>query len=357
MSETNYIYSISGDFPYQKVNTSRLASEIYESNITIVLKNINTMGDICNILFKDALDFNNKAILDAIVASHSGNDVIPEYTPVKVLGIQTNDTGIPLFQSEFPRGQEVMFISHNLCDKCSWYQESIRVENEILSETDGYNWQTTHTYLIDIDGGRIFSDFKVAELEVHNYKIDVWVNDVLQTERIHFQNTGGDYQVFYEDGYIQSFTNWSGSTVKCSYSYATGSTYTIAPPEGYEYSLEDSDVQFSSCLEYNDTICVEVWGYDPENLPNKKMYQVSKYKNVKEILEEARASNVGVVPALSQNTPRGTATSTIEIPFAYKRARILESSKGIEMRIRLENDIAFGGRLASVSLYGSKKLE
>ena len=56
MSATKYTFSISVDFPYAKVSTDRLNSDIRTSTITIALDYINTSGDDCDVWFKDALD-------------------------------------------------------------------------------------------------------------------------------------------------------------------------------------------------------------------------------------------------------------------------------------------------------------
>ena len=73
MTETKYTYSISGDFPNQKVNSDSLKNEIDESAIVTALSYINTNLDDCDIWFGDALSGGDETILNGIVATHQGN--------------------------------------------------------------------------------------------------------------------------------------------------------------------------------------------------------------------------------------------------------------------------------------------
>jgi len=73
-----YNYSISGDFPNAKVNTSILTTEILQSSISsAALEHINTLGDDCDILFDGTLDAGDITTLDGLVAAHQG-DAVPE---------------------------------------------------------------------------------------------------------------------------------------------------------------------------------------------------------------------------------------------------------------------------------------
>jgi hypothetical protein len=72
MAATKYTYSISADFPDHKVSPDRLTNEIRQSAIVVALDYIETLGDECDIWFKEALSPGDELILDGIVATHSG---------------------------------------------------------------------------------------------------------------------------------------------------------------------------------------------------------------------------------------------------------------------------------------------
>ena len=77
MAATKYTYSISGDFPNQKVDSDRLTKEIdADVTITTALDYINTEGDDCDIWFVDALSAPEVTALDTVVANHSGDPIV-----------------------------------------------------------------------------------------------------------------------------------------------------------------------------------------------------------------------------------------------------------------------------------------
>lgn len=99
MSETKYTYSISQDFPNQKVDSSRLTLEIQESTIKVALDFIGTDGDACDIWFKNELDGADQSILSTVVANHSGEPLPENPQPVE---IKASDVNIPIQEKDFP---------------------------------------------------------------------------------------------------------------------------------------------------------------------------------------------------------------------------------------------------------------
>jgi len=94
MSETEYTYSISTDFPNGKVASSRLEQEIRSSAIVTALDRIDTVGDSCDVWFKDALSVGDQAILDDIVAEHTGEPLPDGPTPVKQVDTEGLDPDV-----------------------------------------------------------------------------------------------------------------------------------------------------------------------------------------------------------------------------------------------------------------------
>jgi hypothetical protein len=76
MADTKYTYSISGDFPNQKVAPEKLSQEIDDSAIASAsLSYIGTDDDVCDIWFDDPLSGGDETILDGLVAVHDGVDI------------------------------------------------------------------------------------------------------------------------------------------------------------------------------------------------------------------------------------------------------------------------------------------
>jgi len=70
---TTYTYSISTDFPNGRVEPGVLASEIMASSIVTALDSVGTVGDDCNITFKDPLSTADESTLNGLVAAHQGD--------------------------------------------------------------------------------------------------------------------------------------------------------------------------------------------------------------------------------------------------------------------------------------------
>ena len=106
MPETKYTFSISEDFPNQKVNLTTLTLEIQQSEITIALAYINSEGDICDIYFKTQLsEIDTTSTLPTIVANHQGNEII-ESLPTA----PTTPDGVPIVRADSrPIGTETFF--------------------------------------------------------------------------------------------------------------------------------------------------------------------------------------------------------------------------------------------------------
>ena len=78
MAATEYVKSISTDFPNDSVNPDLLSEEIQQSDIVTALSHIGTDGDDCSIWFKDELSVDDQAVLDTVVGAHGGG---PSHSP------------------------------------------------------------------------------------------------------------------------------------------------------------------------------------------------------------------------------------------------------------------------------------
>jgi len=70
MAATKYSYSVSGDFPNQKVNPTSLKNEIEASSIAITFGYVFVKGDVCDLWFDDVLSTEDQLTLDGVVAAH-----------------------------------------------------------------------------------------------------------------------------------------------------------------------------------------------------------------------------------------------------------------------------------------------
>lgn len=385
---TTYSYSIQNNFPNHLLASDRLKLEIANSAIVIALDHISTIGDDCFILFKDILSNSDKIILDNLIAVHSGI-TLPEniINSVKLSAsdghlLKVNEDYMLMNVSQPRTGSETIYSTHNFCDKVSWFSDSIRVNNKVLTSSDGYRWETGDTYIVDMISGRVQDDDGLVEEQMifnpsdpHGYQVVLTVDGYAKTIREPFFTSGGDYEVFWEDGYILSFDNWTDKTVVASYSKVNSSIFILKPLPGTILDIEAAEADFSIDAEMRDTIEYSIWGYAsifaPQlGLPNgtKIPLTVGKYKRFSQLLNEA----IGTYPLIEvhnnielanlslrefRRQSRNIKSKIQSIPFRYATTRSLRDSLGLELHVSLLNNIEFGGFLGSLTFYCTSKAE
>lgn len=341
---TKYTYSISTDFPNGKVDTSRLKSEIQGSSISVALDYINTSGDDCDIWFKDVLGPADQTSLDAVVAAHSGQP-LPNDNPAVDSMNRTITVPEPVTDKKM-----VNIVTHNFCDKTTWWQQSTQVTNETLSpEGDGFTFNSIHERWIDLTHGKVYLEDRIVGRS--DYIPVVKVDGIIKTERTPFETVGGDYVVDYSNGSVTFTESQAGKTITASYYYAGSSLFTISPDAGKVLWIRDSEVQFSIDIEMTSTINFQGFAYNPSDLPNKiPVTEKTNYKTMRDFIEEAK----GVypqVPALGGSGPRGISQSHVVFPFKYTQVKMLQSSYGVEIRVWMDSHEEFNGEFGTATFY------
>jgi len=261
-----------------------------------------------------------------------------------------NPDGVPQTEAGLRVGSEALFITQNLCDPTTWYTESVRETDKALTDSgDGLTWNSGDTGWIDIVHGKIFDEEVLATTEAHGFAVEVKVDAVVKTMRTPFADSGGDYEVDYGTGDIVFYASQAGKTVTASYSRQNGSEWVLAPADGKYLDIEVAEVQFSKDVILNDDVDFEIWVYNPEDLPNKVMYSRTTYRHFRNFIDEALGS-YPVVPAMG-GSKRGVAQDVYGFPFRYGTVRRMDSAVGAELRVRLRNDVAFGGEFATATFY------
>lgn len=287
------------------------------------------------------------------------------------MSIKQDDEGRPIF-APVPRvGSESIFVSHKINDPTTWYMESVRVTDESATNTLGLGieWNLAHSNVINLSEGNIRDEDNISQDDIdngagHGYLITVKVNGVEKVQDLPFGLGQNDYSVDYVNGKITLHTAAIGATVLVSYSYATGSKWTMAPAAGKMLDIEDAEAQFSADTVFSDAVLFEIvgnvevfaptlWdGYTPPGpypAGTKIPLKTIKYKKLGQVLDEAKGS-YPVIPALGGSS-RGFTEDIYGFPFRYGTIRRLYSSYGMELHVKLENDIAFGGSHSTVTFY------
>lgn len=328
MSLTQYTYSISVDFPNSIVNTTRLSDEIGLSNITRALNHIDTIGDNCDIWFKDALVSGEPGVLSGVVAAHTGAANDPEYN----YPLDGDSVSISVVTNKTKQSSSMM-VSHNYADPCTWYTEAGQQISGTLSWNGSY-YTSAHQNWIDLYHRRLTDEQKIQS----NYKVSVWVDDVLKTEDI-------DYTINYNSGIVIPST-WSdsGQNVKATYHYASGTSFYWQPVEGKKLVLSDTEIQRS--MDINLSAQDFGWFEIQYNHPTYGWIVADsrRYGSYKDFINTSNRS-YPLFPA------------DMEIPVDVQIMRwdylslVTLPSSDYRICVRIENDTVYDGTLFVVTLY------
>ena len=256
----------------------------------------------------------------------------------KKLNRKSPVTGRDELQIMKPEGSSATMVSHDFTDKCTWYQGSIAVTGETLTDSgDNLTFNSTNDYWIDVTHGRVYQEDDISA----PYLVKVYVNDVEQTS---------GYTVDYESGDV-TFDAVKTDPVKADYNYAGSATFTLAPDAGTVLTLEHAEVQFTKDCALNSPLNFEIWAYNPYDLPNKVPIKVLKYKSMKDIIN---AGNLGTgsIPAIGNLTQE-----VLVFPFNYITVIHLKDSQGLELRITSDNDDVLTGEWGTVTMYVMSEAE
>lgn len=341
---TSKTYSITNDFPNGAVDPSTFEIEIRASAVTVALDYVETDGDDCTPHFKADLDAADEIVLDAVVVAHQGDSPVADTQSVIIVGV-------PTMIADISEESRVTLYTPNLCDKCTWYQQSVESVEEVLTPDGTFEtYSAAHQFWIDLYHGRVSDEDDL----VSGYPISVTVNDVEQVMDVPFGPGGdGDYSVDPVDGEVTFHAPLIVTDiVKATHHYAASSEWVMAPSEGKDLQLLGAECQLSKNVSINDTIQYSIWILGqyvggPPGVPIK--VREKKYKNAADFINESNGA-YPEVPAFGNGT-RGLLNPVLIFPWLYKTKTVLHSEYGMEIKVSLANDQVCGGELAVVTFY------
>jgi len=284
--------------------------------------------------------------------------------------------GIPIMTVGPREGLEWSLCSHNFSDKCTWFGDSVRVNDEVLSDSgDGLIFVSAHENWIDMSSGRMHRDdlwVMMQQLshpeDPHGYQVVIKIDGVVAIMREPYETSGGDYEVNWDEGKIEFFGDQSGKIVTASYNYATTSNFYLRPfYPGNVLIVEDVEADLSEDSIMTDTICYGGWHYEDDQ---SICDGVIKYKRTSQIAAEAKGNfpilvAVGATEVEKQiadikefrRKSRGMKYSCQAIPFKYATARYILSSNQSEVRVYTEHHRAMIGESVTITFYCTEKSE
>lgn len=360
-----YTYSKAADFPGGTINAGKLDAEIRASAITIALQSVGVNADVVSVIFNAALPSADKTILDGDVAGPAGgliaaHDNTADVDPVKTVKFET-----PQLINIKPGylADRLWVFSQDLCDKCTWFGDAVRVVDEAAGVGTGVQtaFPLAHGSVIDVTHGRISDEDKLVPTAAQggaSYALEIKVDGVAQTEREFGEVAGGDYEVDYDTGIVTFFVPpVLAAVITASYFYSpanAGSVMYIRPPAGKKFILTDVEVQFAKDIVISSEVQVGIYTYNPAlgAPPAKFLYppSFSRFKRVIDYVNWTRGS-FPIIPAFGGAT-RGFLQDIIQLRFEYRSTVELKSSLGMEIRIWLKNHQPLAGEQATFTYYG-----
>jgi hypothetical protein len=263
-------------------------------------------------------------------------------------------------------GSKFNVITHNWCDKTTWYSESTKITAETLSDSgNGLTFNSAHAFWVDMKHGKVTDEDSICAINA-KWLSTITINNVAKTESPP-GTTSGDYQIDYRAGTVTFNASQSGNTVVATYWYAGSGSFTFKPLAGKKIKLLSVEVQFSTDLDLKDTLIFTPYGYAgvfaPQYVPTPyaatdliPLAPSNKYKRIWDFINEANGT-YPLVPVTGGNSWRGMTQPVITFPWNYIARTDIFSSYGMEIRISMENNIEQGGELATATFYAISENE
>ena len=253
-------------------------------------------------------------------------------------------------------GNRAYCFSHDFTKKTTWYYSSVVVTGESVGTGDGATavFSLTNNNIIDLTHGYLTDeDYLDPPSGLTQWAPIVYLDGVVQTERVPFATSGGDYEIDYSTGDITFYTApGNGVAITADYAYspdtAGSSIIEFGPPAGKVWNIDRAEAQFSKDVILTDDIVWSVFVGGVEVDPTLR----STYKRVQNFHDYAFGS-YPVIPAFG-GADRGASQDTILLRWEYLIPIIVDNATGAKIRVWMTNDTPFTGERATVTLYAEE---
>jgi len=249
----------------------------------------------------------------------------------------------------------------NFCDKTTWYNNSTRTV-ETLSSSDQTTYVApTASVRVNLNHGLISNEDLIGD----TYNPVVLVNGEVQTQIIS-GTAGGGFKYDYNSGSVTFTSSLQPSdVVECSSSVVVGASWTLKPASEEKIRIEDVEIQFDKAVGVTDTVRFQAYGkvndfapqYTPVPYPSGTLIPIgnpSVFKTIYDYINEATKSypDIPQMGGDPENNWRAMRTPLHVFRWEYKASLDLYSSKGMEIRLSLDNETPFSGTYAVTTFYG-----
>ena len=289
--------------------------------------------------------------MNELISNHSGVALPSTAQPVFV-DMPRSSSGLLRVAIDKNEAAKTTIITPNWCDKTTWYQQSILVEDEIAQHiSDNKIYQVSHQFLIDTYHGKLTQEDFLVDDNNNSFLVVVKVDGITKTERDPHFGIGGDYEINYEAGTINFFEALSSSAVvTVNYHYATSSLFIIQPSLNKSFRFTSVEVQFSEDVVLLDSFIFQAFaGSYPLGNP-------LIYKTFQDFINDS-CKVYPLYPPMGGTNWRSIQKSSLIFNWDYVASTRLLSSLDMKIKVYLQHDVPCSGTIATSSFYGIEEDE
>lgn len=396
MAEQAYNYSEAADFPGAKCSEGNLAVEIQAAansgDITTALLRVqrNPDGDDVDkiaIVFAAPLSAGEETALDGdttgpaggLIAQHNAAIVIPSAFPAELTNVKLNEYNHMAVAASLGIGGGFRIVTHNYCDKCSWWQESTDHVDQATTTGDDLVFDITgHDFLVDLRHGRVFLEDQIDETEVapngntmSNLVPTVSIDSTPLAQSLEDHATDPDrYTIDYEAGTVTfGVARGGGDVVEVSFRKAGSSKYTLCPADAKKYVLTDAEIDVTENVDMVAAFMTNTYGSHTTLTGGNVVVLNSKvYKTFHDFQAAARRF-WGPIPADFGGTG-GVSSPKWTFEWQYSRSDELFATPNYrdlnidaalitlnKVELSVVGDVPLGGDFLTMAFYGHEASE
>lgn len=288
--------------------------------------------------------------------------------------ISSSDDALALLYGLNPENeQKVQFYTPNYAYKPSWYMNSVFHSASAMVTADsgsGVVWDlsSSHT-VVDVSHNNLIFEYKYSQ-----YQPKVYVDGVLKTEKDADSPLGLDeWEMDYSTGRVTFGSAVSGSTITVDYYEVASSEFTVVPDPGTRLKIIETEIQASLNLSIRGNFLFELRGevgkhpkLEPYRIANGGPYpdgtklplQSNRYNSMLCALGESNLSYPRYLKTTNVNPTSRDLPDDIQIfswDYAKQKEINMYDAWGMDLKIRMENDIPQEGDIAIVTIYATSK--
>jgi len=350
------------------------------------------------VAFKAVLSPAEVAAFDAVLLAHQGIGTV-EPTTVQEVSIKgVNTINGRLDTAIFPPAvSRKNLFTHDFTDPTTWYTSAEKIVDEpMFLNTEGLG---TRVYDIDVtqwdrevcviqaQNAKIFGEDTLLAPDGETYAPVLTVDGNVMTPKTIENLTDFDYEIDFSSERFTGDTRPrrggrvefrdeppDGSEIRLTFYRATDSRFFIRPAPGKVLELDSVEIQFSTNVSVRDTMIFQPYGRFDGLSPEQQAYLTANvfggvtppgdtrvpygnptvYKSMRDFIREANGNHPIIPPSGAPQdiiNSRDLRYGTLTYPWNYQSVITLESSKGMEIEIRLKNDLPYYGEFGDATFY------